>query len=191
MILRRRILQLGLAGAALLTCGGGLAWVTAGYRVPAGDTPVSLTVKELAVVRAIVEALLPGDGDLLAGLELGVHQRIDEEVWSQSADARSDLKAAVQVIEHLPVLFGHPGRLTRLSPAARLDVLAAMLRSAPTPLVQAVSGLRQLALMLYYADPRTWPAIGYDGPWVGTPVPPDSARAYATALAERNQRRTP
>jgi hypothetical protein len=180
---RRRLLAFGAGGAALLGCGGALSWLTVGYSLPPGDVAVGLSVKELAIVRAIVEALLPEDGDLPSGLSLGVHQRVDEEVWSAPDDVRSDLRAAIQLLEVLPPLYGFPGRLTRLRPDQRLACLQALRTAGWTPIVQAVTALQQMCHLFAYVQPGSWPAIGYDGPWVGVERPPPSSVRYAEVLA--------
>ena len=72
---RRTVLRLGVAGAALLAVGGGLAaWATAGYAslLDPTDVPVALSVKEMAVARALVDALFPGDDGFPAGIALGL-----------------------------------------------------------------------------------------------------------------------
>jgi hypothetical protein len=176
------MLALGGGGAALLGCGGALSWLTVGYALPPGDAPIGLSVKELAIVRAIVEAVLPEDGDLPSGLSLGVHQRIDEEVWSAPDDVRADLSAAIQLLEVLPPLYGFPGRLSRLRPDQRVAYLEALLRAGPTPIVQAVTALKQMCHLFAYVHDRTWAAIGYDGPWVSIPRPPPSSVRYAELL---------
>ena len=178
---RRRLLAFGLGGTAALACGGALSWFTLGYAVGPGDAPIGLSRKELAIVRAIVEALLPADGDLPDGLSLGVHQRIDEEVWSAGDVLRGDLKSAIVALEHLPPLFGWPHRLTRLAPADRLAFLERALRASPTPVVQAATALKQMCALFYWGRPETWGAIGYDGPWVPQRLPPSSVR-YAELL---------
>ena len=184
MELSRRYALFGLAGATLLACGGGLAWIKLGYEVAPGDVPIGLSLKELAIVRAVVEALLPADGDLPSGLSLGVHQRIDEEIWSASPPIASDLRSALVLIEHLPPIYGYLGRFTRLSLEDRLDFFEEMLAAGPTPVVQAATALKQLCSFFYWGHEATWPAIGYDGPWVSTPRPPASSLRYAELLAQ-------
>lgn len=180
---RRRLFAFGLGGTALLACGGGLSWLTVGYRIGDDDVPIAMSVKEMAIVRAIVDALLPADGDLPSGLQLGVHQRIDEELWSMPAHLRDDLKSAIQLLEHLPPAFGFAGRLTRLSPEQREAALLAFLRAKPTPVVQAATALKQMCQLFYFARDEAWPGIGYDGPWVKTPRPPPSSVRYAELVA--------
>lgn len=187
-VTRRRLLSFGLGGAAMLAAGGVWSWFRGGYSVPPGDVPVALTVKELAIVRAIVEALHPADGDLPSGLSIGVHLRIDEEVWSANDHARADLKAAIGVLEHVPLLFGWGGRLTHLPPADRVAFLVEVMATGPGPIGRAATAIKQLCSLFYYSHPATWAAIGYDGPWVPE-SPPDSSVRYAEhARAAREAR---
>lgn len=179
----RRAALFGVGGAAVLGCGGLLSWVRLGYAVPPGDVPIGLTTKQLAIVRAIVDTLLPADGDLPSGIALGVHQRIDEEVWAASDPIRDDLRAAITVVEHLPPAYGFWGRFTRLDPAAREAYYRALLQGRPGPIVAAAVALKQMCGLYYYAHPSTWPAIGYDGPWVPVAAPPPSAERYRELLA--------
>lgn len=182
MDLSRRRVLFGLGGAALLTCGSGLAWVKLGYKLPANAVPVGLSQKELCVVAAIVEALLPEDGDLPSGLSLSIHQRIDEEVWSASPELAADLKSALSLIEHIPPFFGFWGRFTRLSPEERLACYEALLLASPSPVVAAAVAYKQMCSLFYYSHPSVWPAIGYDGAWVPRPSPPPSSLRYAELL---------
>lgn len=178
---RRRFLAAGLGGAALLGVGGALRWVSSGYALPAGDVCLALSTKEMVIVRSLVEALFPG-GDMPSGLELDVHQRVDEEVWAQPDDVRSDLKAAVQLLEHAPPLFGTFGRLSSLGVQERLSVYLAMLQRGPDVVVQAALALKQLTSMHYFSHPKVWPHLGYDGPWVREAKPPASHLRYRELL---------
>lgn len=179
---RRRLLQVGLLGGVALAAAGGLAWVRFGYALHSGEHPLALSPKEWCVVRAVVEALLPADGDLPAGLDVGIVQRIDEEVWSAPPDVAKDLKAALQLLEHGPPLLGFGGRFSSLSPEARRACFDRMLRSRWDLFVQTAVAYKQMAHLFYYAHPATWAAIGYDGPWVARERPPASASAYRHLL---------
>jgi hypothetical protein len=179
---RRRLLQIGLLGGVALAAAGTLSWVRFGYALQPGDRPVALSTKEWCVVRAMVEALLPADGDLPPGVDLGVVQRIDEEVWSAPPGVDKDLKAALQLMEHAPPLLGFAGRFSSLSPEARRACFDRMLRSRWNLLVQTAVAYKQMAHLFYYAHPATWPVMGYEGPWIGEEKPPPSAIAYRRAL---------
>ncbi|MCB9678303.1 MAG: hypothetical protein H6737_24590 [Alphaproteobacteria bacterium] len=186
-VTRRRVLAFGVAGAALLGVGSGLSWIALGYRVGPDDVPVALSAKEMAVVRAIVECLFPAEGAFPSGLDLGVHQRIDEEIWSSPAHVRSDLKAAIQLLEHVPPVYGYFGRLSSLPVEARLACFLDLLEAGLDPVARAAQALKQLSHLFYYAADASWAAIGYDGPWVKTPSPSATSNAYAEAVRTRRQ----
>jgi hypothetical protein len=178
---RRWVLASGLGGAALLACGGVVGTLSTGYALAPGDAAIGLTAQQLAVVRAIVEALLPRDGDLPDGISLGVHQRIDQEVWAAPEAIGDDLRSAISVLEYAPLVYRFGGRLTRLDPPTRLAALGHLRERGPTPLVQAVVALKQMCALFYWSRPEVWPAIGYDGPWVPE-KPPASAVRYEELL---------
>jgi hypothetical protein len=181
---RRRVLAGGMAGAALLAGGGLLSWLTRGYALVDGaPPPVALSVKELCVVTALVQALHPRDGAFPSGEELGVPARIDEELYSQPAAMRDDLKAAIQLLEHAPPLLGYPGKLTALGPAVRAEAFQRLLAEGPDVVVQAGVGLKQLMGLFIFGHASTWQAIGYDGPWQKEPQPPPSHQRYLDAVA--------
>jgi len=180
---RRRFLTFGAAGTALLGMGGGLSWLSLGYVLGEGDVAIGLSVKELAVVRSLVEALFPEEDDLPSGLSLGVHQRIDEEVWAAPDGVQSDLKAAIQLLEHLPPVYGYSGRFTALVPDQRVELFLRYLNADRVVIARAAQGLKQLSHLFYYGAEGSWAGIRYDGPWVKKAVPPDSSIRYAELLA--------
>lgn len=188
---RRAWLKLGLAGGAVLAVGGGVAaWLSWGYdrRLGARDRPVSLSVKEFAVVRAVVDALAPGSGDLPAGNEIGVAQRVDEELWAASEKQRTQLKQGLQLLEHLPLAYGRASRFTALDSDDAAQLLVELVASDRDAVRQLALALKQLVHLKYYGDDRTWAAMGYDGPLGIAPKPPVSHVAYARLVARRGGR---
>lgn len=182
----RRAVLIGLfGGGAFVAAAGGLSWFTLGYDLRPGELPLAMSAKEFVVARAIVEALLPGGDGLPAGVDVGVPQRLDEELWSAPPEVTADLKAALLVVEHAPPLLGFAGRFSSLSVEARQDCLRAMLASDRDVLVQVVVAFKQMAHLFFYAVPATWGAIGYDGPWVTEEKPPPTSIAYRALLAAR------
>jgi hypothetical protein len=178
---RRGFLKLGIAsGAVFATAAAGLAWWSVGYAQLLGpeERPIALTTKELAIVKALVNALLPADGDLPSGVSLGIPQRVDEELWAADPAVRSELAWGLQLLEHAPRLYGSRGRLTELSPDGARDYLARVLDGRRESLRQVVLAMRQLLHLLYYANRATWVAIGYGGPFVEKAVPPDTHTHY-------------
>ncbi len=185
---RRRLLQLGLGGALALAAGGGaLRFFAGGYaaQLAPSEVPVALSAKELAVVKAFVEALLPAEDGFPSGVALGVHQRIDEEAWAASEGTRGDLKNGLQLFEHATISHGFGSRFTALGAAARLAYVDKLLRADPGALQQIAAALKELAYLFYYVCPETWGHIGYDGPLVGAAKPPDSHVAYQDLLRKR------
>lgn len=185
---RRTVLRLGFAGAAVLSLGGGVAsWMTTGYasQLDPADVPIALSAKEFAVVRALVDALFPGEDGFPAGLAVGLAQRVDEEIWAANDYTRGALKDGLQVLEHLPPLYGYPHRFTALSRDARVAIFGKLLASRTNTIRQIAVALKQMTHLFYYANARVWPSIHYDGPFVPTPKPPASAIAYADLVKSR------
>lgn len=185
MATRRQVLAGILGSGALVTAAAGLAWFEVGYGLLPGETPIAFSRKEFVVVRRLVQALLPGGGTIPSGTDLGVPQRIDEEVWATREAVRKDLKAGLLLLEHGPVLLAFPGRFSSLALHHRQACLRAMLASNTDAFVQVVTAYRQMAYLFYYSDDRSYPGIGYDGRWVKVDRPAPADLAYAKLLAQR------
>ena len=183
MTTRRTLLLGGFGAGVFVAAASGWAWLSVGYSLPPDTIAVALSEKELAVVAALTEALVPGEDGMPNGLALGVPQRVDEEVWAAPPAIQSDLKAALLLLEHAPPLIGFASRFTHLDVEARRACLRAMLGSDKAVLVEAAAALKQMIHLFTYARDEAWPAIGYEGPRVDR-VPPESALAYA-ALSKR------
>lgn len=187
-ISRRRLIQVGVGGAAVLALSGGvLSWLSLGYSLEPGEVAIGFSVKQFCIARSVVDTILPQGRGQKSGVELGVPQRMDEQAWASDPGIRADLKAALELIEHVPPLYGHFGRLTSLARADREDVLRAMLRSSQDVFVRTATAIKELTYLCYYTEDATWPALGYDGPWVKTPRPPESAERYAALLTARRK----
>jgi hypothetical protein len=177
MTTRRTVLLGGFGAGVFAATASAWAWLSVGYALPADTIAIALSEKELAVARALAAALVPDE------LARAVPQRLDEEVWAAATHIQEDLKGALFVLEHGPLLVGFHSRLTHLDVEERRACLRAMLTSDRPVLVQAAVALKQMIQLFAYAQPEAWAAIGYEGPRVAR-VPPESARAYA-ALVER------
>jgi len=185
---RRAWVKLGVVGGAVLAAGGGVAaWLSWGYegKLGAHDHPIALSAKELAVVRALVEALLPGGGGLPRGVELGVQQRVDEEVWASEPRIATQIKQALQLLEHLPLAYGRASRFTSLVPTEREAVFTELLRSERDTVRAVALTFREMLHLFYYGDERTWEAMRYDGPLGIAAKPPVSHVVYARLLRRR------
>lgn len=187
---RRRFLKLGIGGAIALVVGGGaLEYFVLGYAslLDPTDRPTALGTKEFAIVKALVRALTPADGGLPSGDSLALAQRVDEELWAASPDVRQEIKAGLQLFEHATALHGMGTRFTALDPSMQRAYVAMLLDGGNDTLRQIASGLRQLVYLYYWGHPGTWKAIGYDGPWVDKPAPPESHVAYTKLIGKETQ----
>ena len=96
--------------------------------------------------------------------------------------ARAGLRQALALLEYGTPAHGYVRPFSILAAADQDRVLDGFARSRwETPRV-AFAVVKLLASYYYYTDPATWPALGYDGPWVGRlPMP-----VYAVDYGTRN-----
>jgi len=74
----------------------------------------------------------------------------------------------LRVVEHGTHLFDlKRRRFTRLSVADQDAYLRGWMESSLGARRVIFRALKTLAALGYYAQPATWDAIGYDGPWLG------------------------
>jgi hypothetical protein len=171
---RRRFLKAGLAGAAVLAVAGGIAWFR--RRVDAAALAPSLGEEARDVVRAIVPSLLAGA--LPPGAERAT--AIDETVAGVDRAIAGLLPAARAELAQLFALLtlgagrrAFAGVTTAWRDATRDEVdafLTSWQASAWALKRTAYDALHQLVLAAWYANPRSWPAIGYPGPPVVSPL---------------------
>ena len=166
--LRRRFLKAGLAGAALLALAGGAAWFR--RRTDAAAASPALDEDARAVVRAVVPSLLagalPGDAARAPAVDEVVNA-VDAAIAGLAPAAKREL-AELFALLSLGVgrrLFA--GVSSPWPDATRQEVdafLAAWQQSGWALKRTAYDALHQLVLAAWYANPRSWPAIGYPGP---------------------------
>jgi hypothetical protein len=165
---RRAFLSRSLRAAGVLAAVPGLAPACA--PAPARPAPAGLLVLrpgEWAVLDAAADALIPRGGAFALGAaDVDLAARADRFLAAQSPELVGGLRGALLLLEWGGgLLAGRPGRFSRLSPEDRAAVMAALPRRFGLAR-QVFAGLKQLCGLLFYADPRSWPALGYDGPWV-------------------------
>src|SRR5262249_25199812 len=84
--------------------------------------------------------------------------------WDERVGSRVLFRAA----RWLPIVLGpRRGRLDRLAVSDRRATLERLARSRLRFLRFLFFCLKSLIVMAYYARPEAWPAIGYDGPYLG------------------------
>ena len=160
---RRALLRTGVGGALVLAFGTLLPSGCARYS-PAPRSLKFLTRKEFAVVtQAAVRILgLPDD----AQADIGGF--IDGLLVELPPTSQSQARLMLRVVEHGTHLFDLKAkRFTRLSPLEQDTYLRGWMESSLGARRVIFRALKTLAALGYYAQPDSWTAIGYDGPWLG------------------------
>lgn len=162
---RRRFLQVGLAGGALLALGG-LA-LSPGQPTAASSTLKVLSARELAVLAAIAERLCPGGDGLPAASEIGVAGKVDAFLDGMDPWTVADVRKLLGLFESRAgglLLDGRWRPFTELSLAERDAALDGWRRSRLAFKRAAWLALRGLVVSQYWADPRVYVRLGYPGP---------------------------
>jgi hypothetical protein len=161
---RRTLLTVGIAGGALLALAGGMLATLQPARL---DGKLTVRGRELfaAVSRTVLAGVLP---TAVQSPVLSAHL---DRIESTLAGLSPALQAEVD--EMLTILASTPGRMALAGLSSPWDT------ATPVELTQAMQGLRESRLDLrqqvyralrdltnaaYFADPSTWPLLGYPGP---------------------------
>jgi len=143
-----------------------------GYSVPVGRerTLASFSGWQYVVVMHVARRITAPDAlgaSLPTSDELDVSGFIDQRVTAMRPKVRGDLLSFIGIVEHvIPLRRGYARRFTNLGPEEQDDVLASLEASDSDLMRCGFEGLKALVFMGYYRDPRTWPVLGYEGPWV-------------------------
>lgn len=185
---RRQFIGLGAAGAAGLLLAGRACF----YDNPSTPawSPAVLAHWEVAVLAASAGALLPDTPAQLtkasasgpSGVE--VAQMVDGFLRGCPGPMILEIHAMFGLIEHGTILNGSILRFTRLAPEKRLDYLL-RLNQMGSKFGEAFRGLRELCLLGWYAHPKTWVALDYDGPLLERPAPKPVQTAQSAGKYDR------
>ncbi len=165
---RRRFLVAGAAGAAALALAGGYAWMR---RRGAAATASALDPAALAIVGAIVPAMLAGalpavPADRARAVAETV-AGVDRAIAGLAPSAQGELG---QLFSLLSIGVGRRAIAGVASPwdeapLAEVEAFLVDWRDSAWSLKRtAYDALHQLIFAAWYANPRSWPAIGYPGP---------------------------
>lgn len=181
VISRRGFLKLGLGGAALLSGATVLGIGAVGYDVErrVAERLVYLSTKEYCVLKACVDRIvgpLPAPTSSIEQVRIAdVADADDPALFIDGflrffdAPTRFELKGLMHLVEHSASIFGSnaAGRLRRFTGLLgdeQDQVLREWQSSSLTIRRQGFQGLRSLVFIGFYRDPRTFAALGYDGP---------------------------
>jgi hypothetical protein len=170
---RRTFLWLGATTAAGTLAAGRLGFYSA--REWSGEV---LGEWEASVLAAAAMALIPdspGKHSRPGPSGREIAQNVDRFLVGMPTSMLREIHAMFGLIEHATLLNGSVRRFTRLDPTAQRDFLL-RLHDMGGKFGQAFKGVRDLCLLGWYQDKRTWKAIGYDGPLVRRPAPPPMIR---------------
>ena len=163
---RRTFLTLGAASAAALAAAGW--WVSLARRTPqARALDEEATGIIAAIVPAMLDGALPAAGSERASAIAQTVAGVDRAVLGLPPAARAELGQLFALLSLAPARRAFAGVA---SPWAEADVaeVGAFLdrwRDSGWALKRsAYDALHQLVIAAWYANPRSWPALGYPGP---------------------------
>jgi hypothetical protein len=162
---RRSFLKRGLFGGFLLATAGGLGlglFPSLLERKPRRALKV-LDEKRFAVLAAIAARTVQAPG----ADPIEIAHAVDATIALGVPEAQSDFRQALLLFENAlaGLLFdGRTKPFTRLSPEAQDAVLLAWRDSKLVVRRAAYHSLRKLTLAAHYANPTSWPTVGYQGP---------------------------
>ena len=131
--------------------------------------------RERRIVQAVAETLVgadPADPEGLPSVQdAGVVDFLDDLVPRLSEEIQDKLPWLLWGVEHGTRVFSLTlAPFSELSPAAREAYLLGWSRSRIALRRLGFRALKNLVMLAYYTHESTWPAIGYEGPWVGREV---------------------
>jgi hypothetical protein len=163
---RRRLLQIGIASAAVLAiAGGGLALLRPGL----ADGRLTDSGRRVfrAVARAVLDGSLPTDA-IAQALALDAHLvRLSDAIAAFPAATQDELSQLLALLASAPGRVAFAGLAADWPDASVQQVqhaLQVMRTSSLALRMQAYHALRDLTNAAYYADPSAWAAMGYPGP---------------------------
>jgi hypothetical protein len=163
---RRRLLQLGLGGAAVLAiAGASVALVRPGLEgghLSAGGRGVFR-----AVGAAVLDGALPTEAAARQRSLDGLLHRLEDTIAGLAPHAQSELSTLLALLASAPGRIGLAGLSPDWASATVEQVqatLQAMRKSSLAVRQQAYFALRELTNAAYFADRTTWAWLGYPGP---------------------------
>lgn len=169
---RRVWLQKGLIGSSLLTAAAFLPVSCASTPQPK-DEPLAahlayLSPQAFEILSACGDALLPQNAPYPSHRKVGTVRRIDTELAQWDEVRREQIPLLLRLIEFGTLPFGVSfRRLSSLQLAEKRRYLAKWGDSEVDLFRSGFIALKGLLAFYYFTDPQVWPAIGYDGPWLG------------------------
>jgi len=159
---RRTFLKLGIAGLAGLGAAGGALWSMRG-QAPAVAGLKVLDRHRFATMKAIAEAQLPLESAAVTSDHLA--RMFDGFLQGEHDENVADLATALLLVEFGPLIF--EGRFVTFSHLALEDRRRhwrGWMESELALRRQVALAFRKFLHVVFFDDPKVWPAIGYPGP---------------------------
>jgi hypothetical protein len=165
---RRRFIQGGLVGVALLAGAGLLAWRRRGELEGASGGPFAvLSGLEAAVLIDIARRIAPSSPPFPSPDAVRVAERVDSFLAMSHVGVQRDVKRLLVLFDSALIglaLDASPTRFRAASLASRDARLEAWSTSRLAVRRTGFRALRRLVCSAYYSSPATWDAVGYPGP---------------------------
>ena len=178
---RRKLLKFGAFGAVALGSAGAFMF-TGGQptKYDAGKYGRLLVFSNdnAQTALAMTRVVLPTSRLTDDALHHQVISRMDEELYFVDSKIREDFCMALDVLEYLPVLYGHFSRFSRLTLPERQAFLSGMQDTRSDMVRAVVHNCRVLPLYIYYGLESSWDAIGYDGAFASVEPLMSTQRQY-------------
>src|SRR5690349_1495110 len=142
---------------------GSLALIVLAAWAVVGLTDDARATRDGALLRAVLDALVPRGGAFPAGAaETDVDAALARYFASLHPLGPAGLRALLLAIEYGAVVFERTRPFSRLDPDGRERALAAWETSQLAPRRPLIASFKLIALMHFYERPEVWSAIGYD-----------------------------
>lgn len=162
---RRTLLTVGVVTAALLAVAGTTIALLRPGRREARLTPSGQALFA-AVARSVLGPLLPSDAGARA-VAIAAHlSRVEATIAGLPPHMQAEIDELITIIGSPPGRLGLVGLTSDWATASLEEVsaaLASMQRSSLAVRQQAYHALRDITNGSYFADPTSWPSIGYPG----------------------------
>ena len=163
---RRTLLTVGAATGVLLALAGGTIALMTPARRQGELTPPARQML-LAIAQAVLGEMLPADGATRSRALAGHLVRIQGTIAGMPPAMQSEVDELITIVSSAPgrlALIGLTTDWQQARPEQVAEALQGMRTSTLAVRQQAYHALRDMTNASWFADPSTWPSIGYPGP---------------------------